>query len=159
SLEEKFREAVDAFRGFRLTPRRLNGIEVRLSVEFGGHRFASDPFPASRDLCTQFNLAFGSTIGINVRIVRPDDNGVTSGFNELYATGSRVDTLLALKEKNDGDIYATLLFSEETVKSSSANFFGRTYYEVPTSSMISAMAGMSMLGKEVYNPPEGKIIM
>jgi hypothetical protein len=141
----EFEKAARALREFRLTPKRFNGTEVRLSVAFN-----YGPFAASRDLCRQFNLEYGSTVGIQIRITKPDDQIAAAGFTELYATGNRVDTLRNMKAEKSGDLYATLLFCEEDIKNIQAEFLGRSYYPED---------GYEPDDGSVYIPPEGKIIM
>jgi hypothetical protein len=140
-----FEKSAKTLREFRLTPKRFNGREIRLSVAF-----TYGPFPASRNLCRQFNLEYGSTIGMHVRIVKPDDRPAAAGFSELYATGFRTDTLRALAEEKRSEIFAALLFSENDVGRTSAEFFGHSYNpgeeEGPEDD-------------SVYVPPEGKVIM
>jgi hypothetical protein len=119
----EFEKAARALREFRLTPKRFNGTEVRLCVAFN-----YGPFAASRDLCRQFNLEYGATVGMHIRITKPDDKNAAAGFTELYATGNRVDTLRTLKAEKNGDLYATLLFCEEDIKKTQAEFLGRSYY-------------------------------
>ena len=144
-MAREYEKAASVLREFRLTPKRFNGTEVRLSVAFN-----YGPFAASRDLCKRFNLDYGSTIGMDVRIAEPGDKIATAGFRELYATGSRMDALRTLKAEKNGNIYVALLFSEEDVKKNQAEFFGQSFdpgeaYEPDDGS--------------VYIPPEGKIIM
>lgn len=92
---------------------------------------------------------------MRVRILAPADRDATQGFDELYATGSRVDALLGLGAQEAAPVYAALLFSEEGVNDTRAEFFGGTYYELDASDSFQ----LSGAGREVYVPPEGKIIM
>ncbi len=145
--EEAFSKTARALKAFRLTPKRYNGHEVLLRVSFWG-----DAFPASRQLCRQFNLEYGFTVGTNLRIIQPSDKDTTSGFSEIYATGNKVDALRKLIQTKQADLYAQLQFTEEDVKSVRAEFLGRTYYDDPSDYDPSDPY-------EVYVPPEGKVIL
>ena len=127
SDEDVFAKTARALREFRLTPKRYNGLEVRLCISF-----YSDAFPASRNLCQQFNLDYGSTIGAYIRIVKPADKDSTEGFGETYATGNKIDAFQQLRyAKGEADLYAQLQFTEENVREVKAEFLGRTYYDWP----------------------------
>jgi len=146
-LQTEFEHSLSVMRDFRLTPKRLNGAEVRLSIGV-----PPAPYPASRALCQQFNLEYGSTIGMYVTIKQPDEKSTTQGFNELYATGKNVDVIRLLRLEKRGELYASLLFSEADVGKSHAEFFGRSYY--PEHEYDPSDDDGS-----VYIPPEGKIIL
>ncbi len=141
SDEDVFAASARALKAFLLTPTRFNGHEVRLCVSFSG-----EVFPASRKLCHQFNLEYGFTVGAYMHIVRPAE-GVTSGFDAIYATGNRVDALSALVQAKEADLYSQLQFTEEDVSDVRAQFFGGKGYVVPFGS------------HEVYLPAEGKLIL
>jgi hypothetical protein len=139
-----FAQSTVILREFRLTPARYNGTQVRLSVTFN-----SGAYPASRDICRQFNLDYGATIGFHVRITQPGEKGLGDGLHELYATGYLMDTLREMRAAKDGELYATLRFATEDMKKTQGEFFGNSYYageEEPDDDMI-------------YIPPEGKVIM
>jgi hypothetical protein len=63
---------------------------------------------------------------------------------------NRVDSLRALKAEKNGEIYATLLFSEDDVTKNEAEFFGQSYDPWERDGPDDG---------SVYVPPEGKIIM
>ncbi len=135
-----------ALDGFRLTPKRFNGHEVRLYISV-----RSDVFPASRELCQQFNLDYGSTVGTQIRILKPLDKDFQLVFWEIYATGNKVDAFRSLLQPKEADLYAQLQFTDRDVKRVRAEFFGRTYYDI----------GEDDFGdpREVYVAPEGKVIL
>jgi hypothetical protein len=146
--EDVFAKTARALKEFRLTPKRYNGLEVRLCIAF-----YSDTFPASRKLCQQFNLDYGFTVGAYIRIVKPADKDNTEGFVEIYATGNKIDALQQLKNaKGEADLYAQLQFTEENVSDVKAEFLGRTYYDWPDESEPRDP-------NVVYVAPEGKVIL
>ena len=143
--EDAFTKAASALREFRLIPKRYNGHEILLRVSF-----YNDIFPASRELCQQFNLDYGFTIGAFMRIVKPTDAEITSGFSEIYATGNKVDILRTLRLAKEATLYAQLQFTEKDVERIRGEFLGRysiaddDYWEDPN---------------EVYVAPQGKVIL
>jgi hypothetical protein len=145
SIAEEFEKSVRILGEFRLTPRRYNGQEVRLAVSF-----TSTLFPASRDLCHQFNLEYGDTVGVYIRISKPDDQFATQGFRELYATGGRVTALRKLYAEKQAELFALLQFSEKDVSTNTAKFFGQHYYPGED---------VEPDDETVYIPPEGKVIL
>lgn len=145
--DDEFAKTERSLREFRLTPKRLNGQEVRLSVAFVGSLF-----PASRLLCQKFNLEYGSTLGCGVRITKPEDRTLTDGLTELYAAEKRVDTLRRMQAEKNGEIYVLLQFCEDDVRHTRAEFFSRTYWDDP--SMYEPENPY-----EVFVPAEGKVIL
>jgi hypothetical protein len=144
--EEVFSKTANTLREFRLTPKRYNGHEVLLRVSF-----YNGIFPASRELCKQFNLDYGFTIGTNMRIVKPADAGIVSGLYQIYATGNKVDVLRTLRQSKEVDLYVQLQFTEEDVQRIQGEFVGRTYYSNGDEDYLDP--------GEVYVPPEGKVIL
>jgi hypothetical protein len=144
--EEAYEKSLTALKGFRLTPKRFNGYEVRLRVSFYG-----SVFPASRSLCQRFNLDYGFAIGAYFHIREPKMTDVTEGTWEIYAAGNHVDRFTALVQEKDVELYARLQFSEEDVKSNHAEFLGRHYDEDENN----YDDGTNL----VYVAPEGKVIL
>jgi hypothetical protein len=112
---------------FLLLPKSHSGSEIRLRVKVKGQ-----PFPASRGLCKAFNLPYGATIGTNIEIGLPG-NQPPGAFSELFASGQRVDEILARKAGEVLDIFARLQFSPEDSPRSRARLFGEYVYVGPDS--------------------------
>ena len=144
--EDVFEKTARALKEFRLTPKRYNGLEVLLRVTF-----YHDIFPASRSLCEHFNLDYGFTVGSYVRILRPTDKDAVLGFSEIYATSNKIDAFRELRESKEADLYAQLQFTGVDVKGTHAEFLGRTYYDYDEPDYGDP--------REVYVPPEGKVIL
>ena len=144
--EDVFAQTAGVLQEFRLTPKRYNGREVRLRVQF-----YSDLFPASRKLCQQFNLSYGFTVGGRISIERPADTKITAGFSEIYATGNRIDVFRKLVQAKEADLHAQLQFTEEDVEGVEAEFLGRSYYYY-----VHEPEEDSGMG---YVQPEGKVIL
>lgn len=134
-------------KGFRLTPRRFNGREIRMDV-----CFHSGAFAASRALCRAFNLDYGLTIGCQMSVQRPTDRAITAGFGEMYATGNRIDTFQELIAAQSVELYARLQFTAEDVRQVRAEFFGDTYLDLGTEEPDDNP-------NVLYVPPEGKVIL
>lgn len=145
--EDEYNKTLGSLKEFRLTPKRLNGHEVRLEVAFTG-----GPYAAPRTLCRQFNLEYGNTIFATLRVTKPADKNVVEGFTELYASGHKVDGLRKLIAAKKAELYALLQFSEEDIKGFRAEFFSRTYYD--DGSMYQPDDSY-----QVYVAPEGKVIL
>jgi hypothetical protein len=146
--EDEFNRTSKTLKEFCLTPKRLNGHEVRLEVSF-----TSGPYPAPRSLCRQFNLEYGNTIFAMVKITKPTDRNNTDGFTEIYAAGSRVDDLRTLIARKKAELYALLQFSGEDIKGWRAEFFSRTYQADPNN------YEQDDDPYTVYVPPEGKVLL
>ena len=142
---EEFELTLKVVRRFLLMPKSMAAREVLLRVSIVG-----EPYPASRSLCKAFNLTYGSTIGVNIKVVKPD-SGEMRDFTELYAAGARAEQLLALRSKmGEIDLYARLQFAEEDVRSVYGRFFGYSgYYDGTDDSDPN----------EYYVPAEGKVIL
>jgi hypothetical protein len=143
--DEAYTKTLTTLRNFRLTPKRYNGREVRLQVEFYW-----SVFPASRELCRQFNLEYGYTVGSYFRMVRPNDKEITAGFKEMYAAGRDVDAFVAALTAKPVDLFAQLRFSEEDVKNERAEFLGHSFYDDGSPDGDP---------NEIYVAPEGKVIL
>ncbi|MGO9008816.1 MAG: DUF4062 domain-containing protein [Bryobacteraceae bacterium] len=161
--EDAFANAERALAAFLLTPKRLNGREVRLRVAFKGV-----PFPASRKLCQRFNLDYGFTVGVEMQVIKPAGNGKSfSMLGEIYATGNSVDALLELVQAGEGDLYAQLQFTEGELQGVRANYWGTAgsyaYVGGCVSGSAIAATTMSNLGITPQyipgTPPEGKVIL
>jgi hypothetical protein len=108
---------------FLLMPKLVLGREARFRIAYFGA-----PYPASRSLCTAFNLEYGLTIGTNVGVEMPMLGRQKIPFNELYATGPRANKLLGLiAEKGPMDIYARVQFAEQDVDRVRGEFFSYAY--------------------------------
>lgn len=144
--KDEFDTTLNIVQQFLLVPKSVLGREARFRVSFHWK-----PYPASRSLCRAFNLDYGLTIGINVTVEVPKLDTKTVPFNELYATGPRVNKLLQLIDmKTITDLYARVQFSEEDVPRIHGLFFGDSYYDYEEPSDDPHL---------LYVSPEGKAIL
>ncbi|MEP6934497.1 MAG: hypothetical protein ABI988_11215 [Nitrospirota bacterium] len=127
-------------------PKSVLGREARFRVSFQG-----GPYPASRALCSVFNLEYGLTVGNHVLVQMPKLGMERVPFRELYATAPRADKLLELiAQKIPIDLYARVQFAEQDVHRVRGVFFGCSYYDTDDESGDPY---------ERYMPPEGKAIL
>ena len=142
--ENEVTSALATVERFLLMPKSAKGREIRVRVAFEGN-----PFAASRGICEAFNLEYGRTIGVRVRLDQPSGSE-TSKFKQLYATRQQADALLALiGSGGDHDVYARLLFGEKDILRIIAEFFGYNAYPYDDYDR----------GEEIWIPPEGHVIL
>lgn len=142
---DEFDAAQEVLTEFQLTPKRLNGREIRLKLTFDGSLHA-----APRALCQHFNLEYGNTIFTSITIIKP--GGWTRQLKELYATGKRIDDFRAAARQGiETDVYVCLQFTEHDIGRWKAEFFGSTYYLDEDYSDEDP--------RRVYVQPEGKVIL
>jgi|SRR5690625_4663332 len=152
----EFDESKEAIEKFLLVPKAVSGREVLLEVEFSGK-----PFPASRDICSAFNLSFGATVGIPIDIKNPQ------GFRDadlghLFVSAKSLDSLWPVKKGDRLYIYAKLQFTEREIDSIRTRFKSETQtrYKTIFSHNISSALSNDLLGEEtVYLKAEGNVIL
>lgn len=144
---DEFEITAAIVRNFLLMPKSVLGREARFRVSFQG-----GPYPASRALCSAFNLEYGLTVGSHVLVQMPKLGTETVPFRELYATAPRADKLLELiAQKSPIDLYARVQFAEQDVHRVRGVFFGYSYYDIDDDESGDPY--------ERYMPPEGKAIL
>ena len=144
---DEFEITAAIVRNFLLMPKSVLGREARFRVSFQG-----GPYPASRALCSAFNLEYGLTVGSQVLVQMPKLGMETVPFRELYATAPRADKLLELiAQKNPMDLYARVQFAEQDVHRVRGVFFGYSYHDTDDDESGDPY--------ERYMPPEGKAIL
>ena len=114
---KKSKELVDKF---SLLPKNYSGQEAKLKIDF-----VDKPFPASKLLCTNFNLEFGKTIGIKIKIKEPQL--ATDTFEYSFMDEDKLNVYFSLEKQNDIEIYGKLQFSENNVDKVEANFVRKEY--------------------------------
>ena len=134
---------------FLIVPGLVSEKELLLKI-----KFTDTPFPASKEICEVFNLPYGRTIGVNIKLIQPKDT--KSAFNNIFISEKLIDSFLNVNQNIETEIYATLKFSEKTVNSISARFISRSYQFFQLSTL-----GVSQdyLGKTVTESAEGHIIL
>lgn len=118
--EDEFQTAKTIIERFLLVPKAFSGKEIKLKV-----KFKSDPFPASKAICSSFSLDYGKTIGVEIDIINPKTSD--SSLKNLFIDYNKLETFWKVQKKKEVEIYAQLQFSEEPISNQRANFVERTY--------------------------------
>ncbi len=124
----EFAKASEIIKRFFLVPNEMSGKEVRLKIKIKGNAY-----PASKEVCDSFNLVFGSTVGICIQILQPDD--LSSNILEtLYLSGKQIDDLSPIQDGEEREIYAKLQFTVAKIDRVRARFSRE--YRLPAYSSI-----------------------
>ena len=129
---------------FLLLPKVYSGREVKLKINFVGN-----PFPASKSLCSNFNLVYGKTIGVNIKIWEPlfkDDV-----FKYIFIDEGNLTSYFSLQRQDEIEVYGKLQFSENKIKEVQAHFSRKVYYVGPFAD--------EFYGETRIIEPEGQIII
>lgn len=138
---------------FLLLPKIYSGREVKLEVDFVGQAF-----PASKSLCSSFNLDYGRTIGVKVKIKKPKVD--TDAFEYIFIGEDKLDAYFSLKQQNDIEFYGKLQFSENKIDDARANFVRKEYYVGGmTSVSMLAMGVKDILGEKRIIEADGRTII
>ena len=152
--EEDFAIAADGMKSFWLLPKLTSGKEVR--VRFTPN---SSPYPASQDICTAFNLPYGSTLGLDILIEAPEGEHVED-FTEIYASEERAEQLLNLIDQPPCDVYVRLQFSPTPVTTKRAEFIERTYHTIDLPQGLGLHSAHTLGGLQTHHvAAEGKVIL
>jgi hypothetical protein len=149
---DEYDDSKNVIEKFLLLPKLYSGTEVKLKVDLD-----NDPFPASRAICKSFNLDYGKTIGIKIKIKEPH---LTANFaNYLFIDEANLDEFLKQKSLSDAEIYVKLEWTENEVTDVKANFIRKVYDVVQYPSFLSTSSFGNIPGfeKEVVEA-EGTMI-
>jgi hypothetical protein len=149
--EDEYLQSKELIGRFLLLPRIYSGYEAKLKVDF-----VDEPFPASKFLCESFNLDYGKTIGVSIRIKKPEIKEGSIPF--VFIDEDNLTDYFALKEKNDIEIYGKLQFSPDKVDKMRANFVRREYY-VGGATNISLATYQNIFGERKIIEADGAVII
>lgn len=143
---------------FILLPKLFSGKEIKIKI-----KLIEDPFPASSNICEEFNLNFGGTLGYKINIILPKIN--ENPFQYIFITKDLVGDILKINNKNKIEVYAKILFSKNTIDKYRANFIKKevSFFPAATASKLSFFD--SIYGKSLYEAytetieGEGSIIL
>ena len=119
--EDEYSQSKELIDRFLLLPKVYSGHEVKLEVNF-----AEQPFPASKLLCSSFNLGYGETIGVSIEIKNPEVDKDTIPY--VFIAEDTLSDYFALKQRNNIELYGKLQFSENEIDNIRANFVRHVYY-------------------------------
>jgi hypothetical protein len=120
SDEDEYSKSKKLIAKFLLLPKLYSGKELALKVDFLG-----EPFPASKMLCYRFNLDYGQTIGLPIKIIQPEI--ADDSLQYIYLDKEKAIQYLDLQQKSNIEVLAKLQFSEETIEKIYANFTKKIY--------------------------------
>jgi len=109
---------------FLLLPKLYSGKEIKVKIKFMG-----EPFPVSSNICGEFNLNFGSTLGYDIKIILPKVN--ENPFHYIFITEDLVEDILKISNKNEIEVYVKILFSEKTIDKYRASFITKEFSYIP----------------------------
>lgn len=141
---------------FLLLPKVYSGQVVKLKVDFLG-----DPFPASKSLCSNFNLEYGKTIGVKVKIKTPllEDDAI----EYVFIDEGNLREFFSLQQQNEVEVYGKLQFSENKIEELKANFVRKEYYVGVGTSLSSILMGTettrNLFGERRIVEAEGRVII
>lgn len=120
----EYKDSENKIHNFMLLPALYSGKEIRLKLKLDG-----EPFPASKQVCSAFNLTYGATVGYHTELILPK---IEEKFAEyVFVTGDLTDTVLKIQNKNNVDIRAKLAFSETTIENFRAHLISETRHYYP----------------------------
>jgi tetratricopeptide (TPR) repeat protein len=132
--DNEYQKALETLNKFLLVPKAFSGKEIQLRVKFNG-----EPFPASKAVCSSFNLDYGKTIGIEIEIIEPTIKN--EAFDKIFIDYKMIEDFWRIKSESQIELLAKCQFSEQPIKNLKANFVEKSYivYEdamLATSSVI-----------------------
>ena len=120
-------------------------------------------FPASKAVCSNFNLEYGRTIGVEVKIKKPK---IKSSFVDyIFIDKDNLNESFSLQKKSDVEIYAKLEWTENEIEQVRANFIRQVYYTGGLQLTSASIAGLGydwqrgLLGEKKVVEAEGTITM
>jgi hypothetical protein len=147
---DEYNQSKKIIHKFLLLPKLYSGHEIKLQVELG------EPFPASKSLCSNFNLEFGKTIGVKAEIKKPDitDNP----FEYIFIDGEdNLHDYFSL-QKNNIEIYGKLQFSGDVFDNVRANFVRKEFSYLGSYMITTFPRNWGQVKKTVVEP-DGRIII
>lgn len=155
--EDEYHRTLTILNRFLLLPKEFSNKEVKIKIKIIG-----DPFPASKSICKSFFLSYGKTLGIRIQLIRPNIN--ENAFNYIFIESDNANQFLNIDRNKEIEIYATPIFTEDTIDIIRANFVSKTsssYVLQPSVTPISTYAySHNFLNKETETTQsEGQIIL
>jgi len=141
---------------FLLLPKVYSGRVIKLKVDF-----LANPFPASKSLCSNFNLEYGKTIGVKIKIKAPVLEN--DAIEYVFIDEGNLGDFFSLQQNNDVEVYGKLQFSEKRIEELKANFVRKEYYvgglATAAMSQMQVELSQSVLGERRVVEAEGRVII
>jgi hypothetical protein len=154
-LTNEYENSKETINKFLLLPKVYSGQMVKLRIDF-----LDNPFPASKLLCSSFNLEYGKTIGAKIKIKAPSLE--SDAFNYVFIDEGNLNDYFSLSQKNDVEVYGKLQFSEDKIEKLKANFIRKEYYVGGLTSLslrLDAATQRAMFGEKRVVEAEGSVII
>lgn len=156
-IEDEYQKSTDILQKFLLLPKEYSSKEVKLKIKFDG-----DPFPASKAICKSFYLIYGRTLGIRIKLIAPSIKEDT--FNYLFIESKQAEQFLSIDRRQEIEIYASPIFTEDTIDSIRAHFVSKTStsYYLSAAAIVTPAYGLTnnfMQEKTETIQAEGQIIL
>lgn len=141
--------ALARLRQFAILPKAVSGSEVRVRLKLKGALY-----PASKGVCSAFNLEFGATAGGQIELIAPTGSGIADAPDLLIPAKLLLDNL-PLNKGDTLDCYVKLHFSSSSVSEARARFRDRVDYPDSKIDMGSALSGL--LGRPVIRQADSQL--
>jgi len=154
--QDKTEQSLKTIKDFLLMPRVYSGELVNLNVEI-----KDDPFPASKAICSNFNLEYGETVGVSIEVLKPKIDRFTKYLFIEHSKYSKID----ITKGNKINISAVLKFTDDVIDTFRARFIREEYYRCSVSSsggLLNYVNNPLMYipnAEKVIYEPEGTIIV
>lgn len=146
SAEDESRHTLAQLQQFTILPKTVSGAEVRVTLRLKGTLY-----PASKAVCSAFNLEFGATAGVGIDIVSPANSGITE-VPDLLVPAKLLVSHLPLAKGDELDCYVKLHFASERAGNIRARY--RDRYDYPDSKFDTYN---SLMGKPVITPADSQL--
>lgn len=160
--KDPYEAAEETINKFVVAPKLYTDREVTLRI-----KFKHSPFALSKELCNNFNLSYGRTIGSRIEIVKPDD--ITPDLDNIVIEEELIENYFALDLEDEYDVKARLAFTTKNIDKEKANFFDytKTRYvknpdfdpaypatdELASTSAYNILGGRQSLGNNLWSQP------
>lgn len=150
---DKYTQSKELIERFLLLPRIYSGREVKLEVNF-----VKQPFPASKFLCSSFNLSYGETIGVAIEINKPELGEYAIPY--VFIEEDNLTKYFDLKKQDKIEVYGSLQFSENKIDAIRANFVRKEVYVGGfTATIMDSLALQNIIGEKKIIEADGTIII
>jgi hypothetical protein len=101
------KKTIELIDKFSLMPKKLNGSEIELIIEF-----TSSPYPVDKRTCNALKLTYGASINRRIKIIEPNDNSFKrlDFLKNLYADDDLCDFLYSAETGKHYKIIGKLSF-------------------------------------------------
>jgi len=150
NLPDALVESSSLLKKFLLVPKALSGREVVLEIEVTG-----EPFAASRAVCSGFNFEYGETVGIPIKITKPE-GFENVGLDYIFLRARQTDAFLPICDEEKRIVYCKLQFVDRPVENIRARLKNESYLSMATAQ---SLMGQSLMGKTVQLKADGRVIL